>query len=171
MLIDYSEVLTRLQAALGREASRRPGIINVPGRSIACRIDPEWYLAVQPGFVTIISKWAAVFPKRAAEALLRTAVMAASADHSSSMLRLTVFDELVRRPMQLRCAFIQADWIDRALTLHGKRTNIPPVSRLRIASFEKERIDAFFLGKTAPLSLAYAPFATQPMPHTASQQA
>lgn len=167
MLIDYSDVLARLEAALGREAARRPGVINVPGRSMACRIDPNWYLAVQPGFVKIVAKWAAVFPKRAAEALARTGIMATSGDHKASMLRLTVFDELLRRPMHLLCAFIQADWVDRALTVHGKRTTIPAVSRLRIASFEKPRVDAFFAGKTAPLSLAYAPFAPQPSPSLA----
>jgi hypothetical protein len=59
--------------------------------------------------------------------------------------------------MRLTVDFLPAEFIDRAVVLYGGEPSPLPVSRLRVHIREKERLAAFFAGRTPIMDLAFAP--------------
>ena len=81
-MIDYAESLERLGKALGEHYRQSGYILGVPGTSLALKVDPFYYLAIQPGFTKYLARWAGMFPDRAALALVKTGNMLSDASHT-----------------------------------------------------------------------------------------
>lgn len=155
-MIDYGEILPRLEKALGTRFRDNPDILNVPGTSVACKVDPFTYVAPHPAFVTFLAKWAGVPLETAAETLVRTGNLLVDASRNRLDGPVALVEEGSARVARLPLDFIPASFIDRAVVLYGGEQDPLPVSRLRVLRAEKPRIEAFFAGKTPLLDVAYA---------------
>jgi hypothetical protein len=152
-LKDYSEIVERLQRALGRGFAEEPWLLNLPGKSVACKIDQYYYMAVMPGFLDTLGKLGGVFPDQVREALVKTGNLITKAPDRDPILSLTV--SWGGRGVTLKSAFVDADFIDRAVKTYGGLGSILSVSDLKISEEDKDKVEAFFEGKTAPQGLAY----------------
>jgi hypothetical protein len=152
-LKDYAEMAERVQRALGRGFADEPWILNMPGRSIACKIDHLHYLAVMPAFVDHLGRLAGMFPDQVTECLVRTGNFITRSPERQPEMALTV--SWGGRPVTIRAAFVDADFIDRALRTYGNLPTPLNLSDLRISLADRGRVDAFFEDKTPPQALAY----------------
>jgi len=154
-MLDYSEILARIEEGLGRRFSESRGILNAPGASLACKVDMYHYLALRPGFVTHAAKWAGTLPKNVEESLIRTGNMIVGKDRARYPDAIAVFEEGSDTVMRVHADFILAACIDRSLALYGGEPEPLPVSTLRIHVSEREKLNAFFDGKSKLQSLAF----------------
>lgn len=154
-MIDYSESLERLEKALGEQYRRSPFILGVPGSSLACKVDPFHYLAVQPGFIKYLSRWAGMFPERVQATLVKTGNMLSDTTHQNFTTAIHVFEDGSRAATQISASFLLAEFIDRAVTQHGGSAGPLPVSRLRILEADRPRTGFLFEGKTPLQGLAF----------------
>jgi len=69
---DYQDALTRLQKGLASGYQSSPTVLNIPGQSLMCKVDPDYYLALEPIFTEILSRWAISFPQGVQETLVHT---------------------------------------------------------------------------------------------------
>jgi hypothetical protein len=152
-LADYTASIDRLQKALGRAYADEPWLLNMPGRSVACKIDHYYYLAVMPGFVEALARLGGMFPKQVLEALVRTGNLITKAPERDPLLPLTV--SWGGRSVTLTGAFVDADFIDRAVKTYGGFGAILNVSDLKISAADRDRIETLFQDKTPPQGLAY----------------
>jgi hypothetical protein len=155
MLTDYSQSLERLEKALGENYLRSPYILGTPGTSLACKVDPFHYLAIQPGFIKYLSRWAGIFPERVEETLLKTGNMLSDASHSRFTAKIRVFEDGHGALTEVSASFLLAGFIDQALRLYGGLQDPLPVSRLKILAEDRDRTDFLFQGKTPLAALAF----------------
>ncbi|WP_428563098.1 MAG: hypothetical protein ACP59X_23130 [Solidesulfovibrio sp. DCME] len=156
MLVDYADILTRLEQALGRAYADTPSILNIPGASAALKLDPFYYLALRPLFYQLLGKWAAVPPGRVEETLMRTGNLVLGPGKARYMRPLSVYEEATGTRLQLAADFLAASCIDRAVTLYGGSPGPLPVSGLRLALGQRPELDAFFAGTTRLAALCFA---------------
>ncbi|MGE4553143.1 MAG: hypothetical protein AB7D57_08525 [Desulfovibrionaceae bacterium] len=154
MLTDWQELVPRLQRALARVFTQAPWVLNTPGRSVACKIDPLYYLAPQPGFSESLGRWAGVPPERVDEALVRTGNIITRAPERAPWLVVRVV--FGGREQGLRASFLDADFVERGLRLYAGLEVGLPVSDLRLAAVSRPTVTALFEGKTAPQDFAFA---------------
>ncbi len=152
-LKDYTDSVERLQRALGKGFSNEPWILNVPGQSIACKIDQFYYLAVMPAFVDQLARLGGMFPDQVVEALVKTGNFITKAPDREPLLPLTV--SWGGKGIGVRAAFVDADFIDRAVKTYGGVGSVLNVSELKISVEDKGKVEELFEGKTAPQKLAY----------------
>ena len=155
MLVDYADTLDRLEKALGRHFADSPSILNVPGVSVALKIDPFYYLALRPAFFELLGKWAAVPPSRVEETLARTGNIVLGPGKARYDKPINVFEDGTRTVLKLPADFVPAEWIDRAVTMYGGEAGPLPVSGLRLTEDQRETLAPFFAGKTELAALAY----------------
>lgn len=153
-LPDYHERAERMQRGLARAYVADVTLLNLPGRSLACKVDPLYYLAVQPYFDEALERWAGLMPGSAPDALVRTGAYVTRAPERAHVLDLGV--SWGGRVLRLRATFVDADFIDRALRLYAGAARGLELSDLRILSGERALVEEFFENKTAPRNLAYA---------------
>lgn len=154
-MIDYSESLQRLEKALGENYRESPYILGTPGTSLACKVDPFYYLAIQPGFIKYLSRWAAMLPERVQATLLKTGNMLSNASHDVFTVPLHVFDENSSEVAGVGASFVLASFIDHALAMHGGADGPLPVSGLKILDSDRSKADFLFAGKTPLAALAF----------------
>ena len=154
-MIDYGESLERLARALGERYQHSGYILGVPGTSLALKVDPFYYLAIQPGFIKYLSRWAGMFPDRAALALLKTGNMLSDVSHTVYTTPVAVYAEGSGEANTVGASFVLADFIDKALAMHGGQAATPPVSGLKIVASERPKLDFLFQGKTPLQALAF----------------
>jgi len=152
-LTDYTEIVEKLQKALGRGFAEEPWILNVPGKSIACKIDQFYYLAVFPAFSEQLARLGGMFPDQVNKALVKTGNFITKAPERNPLLPLTL--GWGGPPVKVKAAFVDADFIDRAVKTYGGLDSVLNVSELKISSADRERVEAFFEDKTPPQKLAY----------------
>jgi len=168
MIDDHAQRIDRLQRALALSWLERPGLLNRPGESLACKLDPHYYLALYPGFVDFLAKAAGMFPKNVREALVRTgnllcdaAVPAPplegeAADRALSLTLQVLWEEGgAERQARLDACFVHNSFIDRALLLYGRQSQELPVSSLAIAQAESGRVSSFLKGRTQLQGMAW----------------
>jgi len=151
MLVDYAEILSRMEQALGRHFAESPSILNAPGVSAALKLDPFYYLALRPLFSELLGKWAGVAPARVEETLARTGNMVLGPGRVRYPKPLAVFEEGTSTVLRLIADFVPAEYIDRAVTMYGGQSGPLPVSGLRLVASQKDALDAFF-ADTTPLA-------------------
>lgn len=152
-LKDYSEIAARLQQTLGKGFANEPWILNMPGKSIACKIDQYYYLAVMPAFTDQLGRLGGMFPDQVMEALVKTGNLITKGPDRDPLLPLTV--SWGGRAVTIKAAFVDADFIDRAVKTYGNMSSALNVSELKISKEDKDKIEAFFKDKTPPQDLAY----------------
>lgn len=152
-LKDFTEIIEQLQKKLGRGFADEPWMLNVPGKSIACKIDQYYYLAVMPAFVDQLARLGGMFPDQVSEALVKTGNLITKAPDRDPLVPLTV--SWTGKGVRLKAAFIDADFIDRAVKTYGGMQTVLNVSDLKISSEDKATVEAFFEDKTPPQNLAY----------------
>ena len=143
---DYQDALTRLQKGLASGYQSSPGVLNVPGQSLMCKVDPEYYLALEPIFLEILARWAISFPQAVLETLVHTGNMVFCKPLSTHIIPLTV--SWGGRDYEVQAAFLPADFVDRSLKLYAGVQEPLPVSELRIRAEERAALEAFFAEKT-----------------------
>ena len=152
-LADYTASVDHLQKALGKAFAAEPWLLNMPGRSVACKIDQYYYLAVMPGFLEALGRLGGMFPDQVLETLVRTGNLITRAPDRDPRIPLTV--SWGARSVTLSGAFVDADFIDRAVKTYGCLGCILNVSDLKISSADRPRVEALFQDKTPPQGLAY----------------
>ncbi|MGE4293753.1 MAG: hypothetical protein AB7E32_16265, partial [Desulfovibrio sp.] len=153
-LPDYHERAERMQRGLARAFSADPTLLNLPGRSLACKVDTLYYLAVQPLFDEALERWAGLMPGSAPDVLVRTGAYITHPPDREHVLTLGV--SWGGRTVRVRASFVDADFIDRALRLYAGAARGLDFSDLRVSPEDRERVERFFENKTAPGDLAYA---------------
>ncbi len=154
-MLDYGDILDRIERGMGERFRQSRDILNIPGVSLACKVDMYHYLALRPGFATHAAKWAGTLPARAEEALIHTGNLVVGADRERFPEPFAVFEEGTDAVLRLYADLMQAAFIDRALSLYGGEAAPLPVSRLRIHASQRPRLDAFLEGKTKLQALAF----------------
>jgi hypothetical protein len=155
MLVDFSEILTRLEQALGRHYRLSPALLNLPGVSVALKLDPFYYLALRPSFSELLGKWAGVTPEKAEETLVRTGNLVVGPGRTRYPEPLAVFEEGATTVLRLTADFVPAPWLDRVLLRHGGATAPLAVSGLRLVADQRPALEAFFTGMTPLAALAF----------------
>ncbi|MFZ5425842.1 MAG: hypothetical protein ACOZEN_02615 [Thermodesulfobacteriota bacterium] len=155
MLTDYGQNLERLEKALGENHRQSPHILNTPGTSLACKVDPFHYLAIEPGFIKYLARWAAMLPERVEETLVKTGNLLCDRTRRVHAVPLHVFEEGRTELIRVNASFVLAEFIDRALTMHGGASGPLPVSRLKILDSDRPGTDFLFEGKTPLAALAF----------------
>jgi hypothetical protein len=152
-LPDYQDILTRLQQALGKAYRAEPGLLNIPGRSLACKVDPLYYLALEPAFAESLAKAAALLPATVVEALVRTGNYITRAPERRHEVDVEVV--LHGRTLALHGSFVDADFIDRALRLYAGLPGGLEVADLRLAGRCRPLLEPLFENKTPLRDLAF----------------
>jgi hypothetical protein len=155
MIVDHSEALERIARALGERYRQAPYILNVPGQSVACKVDAFHYLAIQPMFIKYLAQWAAMLPTRVEETLLKTGNLLSDAGHSKHYHQIRVVEEGAGEARAIGASFVLATFIDRALVLYGGGERPLPLSGLRIAGSERQALAPFFAERTPLQDLAF----------------
>lgn len=157
-MIDYADIVNALQKSLAEAFAGNPALLNEPGLSLACKIDPFYYLAIYPGFRDFFVTRCGLGPAKVEEALIKTGDLLTNKPERAPSLRVKVLWSArpgVLRRAELEAAFVHASFIDHALRLYAK-ANPPSVSELRLAVEERGRVERFLTGKTLPLDMVYA---------------
>lgn len=152
-LKDYQDSLTRLQKGMANAYKQSPQVLNVPGQSVACKVDPNYYLALEPVFSEILARWAISFPDSVLETLTHTGSVVVCKPMATHVIPLTV--NWGGRDYEIQAAFLQADFVGRALKLYAGVADPLPVSELRIRADERAAVEAFFAGLTPPGGVAF----------------
>ncbi|MHC1791047.1 hypothetical protein [Solidesulfovibrio sp.] len=156
MLVDYPDTLSRLETALGRHFADSPTILNVPGVSVALKVDPFYYLALRPAFFELLGKWAAVPPARVEETLSRTGNLVLGPGRVRYDKPLAVFEEGSAAVLKIPADFVPAEWIDRAVVMYGNEPAPLPVSGLRLVDdSQRQALAGHFAGMTQLAALAF----------------
>lgn len=153
VMTDYQATLTRMQKGLADAYRQSPFVLNVPGQSVACKVDPEYYLVMEPIFTELMARWAVTFPDNVLNTLTHTGNLVVSAIMRTHIIPLSVSWD--GRDFEIQAAFIPAEFFDRALKLYAAGAGPLPVSDLRIRADERTAVEAFFQDKTPPSSVAY----------------
>ena len=152
-LTDHGAFVLDLQKVLGQAFQEHPEILNVAGRSLACKIDPNYYLAVEPAFTRTLSQAVLKLPSKVRDALIRTGNILTLGTKKEWVFNLGVCARGGKG--QIKACFMNAEFIDRALVLHGGRTGGLEVSDLRIQRRYQEALEKLFAGKTPLHDMAF----------------
>lgn len=150
---DYQDALTRLQKGLASGYQSSPTVLNTPGQSLMCKVDPDYYLALEPIFTEILARWAISFPQGVLETLVHTGNLVFCKPLSTHIIPLTL--SWGGNDYEVQAAFLSADFVDRALKLYAGVQEPMPVSDLRIRADERAAVEAFFGDKVPPGAVAY----------------
>jgi hypothetical protein len=155
MLVDYADTLARLEKGLGRHFAESPSILNVPGVSVALKIDPFYYLVLRPVFFELLGKWGAVPPSRVEETLARTGNLVLGPGRAGYDKPVAVFEDGTRTVLKLPADFVPAELIDRAVVMYGNEPGPLPVSGLRLVAGQRDALAKHFTGVTQLAALAF----------------
>lgn len=154
---DYSEIMERLQRALAAAFEASGEFLNRPGSSAAFKIDPDYYLAQLPQFVEDLSSITGILPETVLDTLIRTGSLVSRGPERAHALSLTVhLSRSGNRSLAMRAGFLLATFVDGALKIYGGRRTGLPLSDVRLSATERPLVEAFFEGRPAPASIAYA---------------
>jgi len=153
---DYAEILNQIQKGLGKAYQRLNAVLNVPGTSVAVKIDPHYYLAVMPGFVKHLAKWSGRLPNTMEETLLRSGNMPSAGTERRHILPLAVLWGEPPERRDIKAAFVLADFLEAGLRMYGGETSPLPVSTLVIHGKDRDAVLSFFEGKTPPDGTAFS---------------
>jgi len=154
---DYAELTDRVQRGLGKAHAASAQLLNAPGRSVAVKIDPLYYLAVWPAFAEHIGRAAGILPRTVEEALLRSGNLVSAGPDRRIVLRLRL--TWPGGTTAVNAAFLLAEFVERGLALYGSAADPLPVSPVRILREDRAAVLEFFTDKTPPHDSAFTPSA------------
>lgn len=152
---DYQQILTELQRRVAEKYLEDSSILNVPGLSSACKIDPLYYLVLQPSFFNSMAKWSGFSPGLIQETLIRTGNLIRLAGQDTPFVSLSVKWDEVLNPVRVKAGFVLSDFLDKGLKIYARTGSSPPVSDLVIQKQERGVLDDMFQGKTPLNNLAF----------------
>lgn len=157
MMEDHAELVDRLQRALAAAWLERPELLNVPGASMACKVDPNYYLALYPAFIDFLSRSAGMYHDKVREALVRTGNLPVNQENGafSLVLRLIWEQGGALRHNRLESCFLHNSFIDRALMLYARQAREFPISSLAISVVDKQKSQDFLNGRTQLEAMAF----------------
>jgi len=154
-LTDYTDLVADLQRVVGEQFRQESDILNVPGVSMACRIDEHYFLALESMLLKKLGMWAAVLPSRVLEALIKTGNMLTCPPDRVHSLELRTTWEGLGRFARINACFVQADFFDRALKIYASQSRPLALGNLYVHADDRPRVEKFFKGKTPPASWLY----------------
>lgn len=152
-LIDYQDIADRAQKGLGQAFRQEPWILNLPGKSVACKVDQYYYVVIMPKFIEKLAGWSGVKTELVLEALIKTGNLITKAPERKPEMNLGLCWD--GKMVEMESAFVDADFMDRALRFYGGLESSLNVSELKMSSLFREQVESFFEGKTPPQALAY----------------
>lgn len=155
MIIDHAQRIDRLQRVLAEAWLERPSLLNVPGASLACKLDPYYYLGLYPGVVDFFAIRCGMFHANVLQHLVRTGNLLVHPQGGTPRITLRVVWKEGQRRARLDGCFLHSDFIDRALMLYAGEPHEQPVSSLSIDAREKQRIALLLQGKTPLQKMAF----------------
>jgi len=150
---DFADLTDRVQRGLGKAYAASPQILNAPGRSVAVKIDPLYYLALWPAFAEHIGRFAGALPRTVEEALVRSGNLMSAGPNRRAALPLRLV--WPGGAAAVSAAFLLADFVERGLALYGDAPDPLPVSPVRIHREDRAAVLDFFAGKTPPHDSAF----------------
>ncbi len=155
-MFDYSEILKNIQKKLGSQFLKDPTILNVPGKSVACKIDPFYYLAIHPLFFQKCALWAGILPTLIRDTLIKTGnIVILDPKTKEFVTELNIKWGSPVKSVKVNAFFLVADFLDQAIKIYARKNEILPVSELKIDIKEKSRLDVLFKGKTPINHIAF----------------
>ena len=154
---DFAELTERVLRGLGKAYAASAQVLNAPGRSVAVKIDPLYYLALWPAFAERIGRYAGALPRSVEEALVRSGNLVSSGPDRQAALPLRL--AWPGGAAAVSAAFLLADFVERGLALYGGAAGPLPVSPVRIRREDRALVLDFFAGKTPPHDSAFTPAA------------
>lgn len=152
---DYADLLDRILRGLGKAFTASAETFNTPGRSLAVKIDPLYYLAVWPSFSVHVGRLAAMLPRTVEEVLVRTGNLVSHPPERRVILPLRL--TWPGGEGAVNAAFLLAVFVERGLTLYAGAPGPLPVSAVRIRGADRPAVLDFFADKTPPHSTAFDP--------------
>ena len=151
-LIDYAENVERLQKGLGKAYAVSPMIFNLPGRSLALKLDTNYYFAIVPDFFEALGQFGAMLPRSVANTLVKTGNVVLG---PQDKYLVKVHFRWETKRVDLTGCFVEADFIDRALRLYGGLSSSLELSGAQIMKDSHKDVGQLFEGKTALQGLAF----------------
>lgn len=144
-MIDYNQLLEVLQREIAERFREYPETLNVPGRSMACRISQFHYLAPFTGLCEQLAQWTGMEPETVRDTIVKTGNVLMGDGNSAPSLAVELVWGPHGAPIHARVdvAFLHSDFIDRSLALYGGLSSPLPVSELRIRAEERTRVEEF----------------------------
>jgi hypothetical protein len=152
-LQDYQARIDRLQRGLGKAFAESPFIFNIPGKSIALKVDPYYYVAFEPSFTEHLSKFSAMLKQNVRDTLVRTGNLVSDPGTRNPLIKIKL--KWGGRTYALNGCFVEAEFIDQALKMYGGVSGDIGLSEMQILSSERENIDKFFGERTRLQSVAF----------------
>ncbi len=152
---DYQQILTELQQKMARKYLEDAGNLNHPGISTACKIDPFYYLVLQPSFINTLTQWSGFSPSLIEETLVKTGNLLRLAGRDTPFVSLGVKQSENAVPVRVNAGFIMADYIDKGLAIYARIAGGLPISGLVINKEHREALHEMFEGKTQLSNLAF----------------
>ncbi|WP_415713400.1 hypothetical protein [Maridesulfovibrio sp.] len=152
-LQDYKVRVDRLQEGLGKAFAENPFILNIPGKSIALKVDPYYYVAFEPAFSENLSRFAVMLPKNVRDTLVRTGNLVI--DHETRNPIIKIRMKWNERSYSMNVCFVESGFIDQALKIYGGVKEEIGLSEIRIHGSERERLEQFFGERTLLKSVAF----------------
>ena len=153
---DYNKITELIQSEISARYLENHGILNHPGKSLACKIDPLYYLALPKAMLDTLAQWTGMSPEKISAALVRTGNMISSDKDRNHIIPLRLKHGQQSPAGAVNCCLLSADFIDRALIIYAGVTEEPPISPLKIHISCKEALNDFLNGKPALAAIAYS---------------
>ncbi|WP_432735668.1 hypothetical protein [Maridesulfovibrio sp. FT414] len=152
-LQDYKTRVDRLQKGLGKAFAENPFVLNIPGKSIALKVDPYYYVAFEPAFTENLSRFGVMLQKNVRDTLVRTGNLVTDQESRNPIIKIRMKwnDRMYVMPV----CFVESGFIDQALKMYGGVTGEIGLSEIRILEVERERLEKFFGERTLLKSVAF----------------
>jgi len=148
-LIDYSRIINLVQKELAKRYELNNTILNVPGKSIACKVDENYYLILYPSFIEYLCKICGILPNSLTETLIKTGNLIVDPVTKDFYRLVEVRWTLDMVPIRVKAGFVVNSLIDNSLRFYGKtRKRGLEVSDLKISVRSKSNIESLFVNKT-----------------------
>lgn len=152
-LQDYKNRVDRLQKGLGKAFAENPFILNIPGKSIALKMDPYYYVAFEPAFTENLSKFGVMLQKNVRDTLVRTGNLVTDPETRNPIIKIRM--KWNDRSYAMSVCFVESGFIDQALKIYGGVKEEIGLSEIRILASERERLEKFFGDRTLLKSVAF----------------
>ena len=153
-LTDYQDLIFRMQRGLARTWEDFPDLLNLPGRSVAFKLDMHYYLALQPDFDEFLARAAGIGPDRAARAMVRSGNYVTCPPEREHVAEVAVW--IGGKVRRVAASFVDADFVDRSLKLYAGQPAGLSLADLKLAQDSRAVVKKLFAGKTPPGKLAWA---------------